>query len=895
MKDSQNSPDKQHTLFRASHMLILVSITIASAALALMGAILGWEKWPMIPIFASIIFCWFIHIQQVFTDMQRITIYSVVVMGMIFYYGIHPTSTFDLSVTACFGILLCATTGVKKLISFCVVTFCVTFAYNVITVLSADPGQLDALMVSRIIYHPIIVLVIGWLGRTLIDLWARVLKHSKLEIDHLTEATGRFNEFLTKVSHEIRTPINAVLGLSGIAIERSEDKEQLANLEKIRSAGKRVAEQISDILDYSEIDRQNFAINSEDYMLASVLHDLVMEIRAYHKKEVELIIDVDPTIPAMLRTDISKLKTIIWHLTTNALKFTNEGGVYLRITSTPQEYGINLIFEFSDTGCGMTEDTISKLFDGYYQAHNTYTRSTGGLGLGMAIVNGYVAALGGFLNINSTPGEGTTIRVTIPQQVVDPTGCISVRNPAGLVVGGFLNFEKYYSPMVRDYYNHMVLDIVKGLNVHLHRVDTVENLRRLNSSIRMTHLFVGEKEYKENREYLEELAANLYVTVVASDTGVLPAGSKVHLMEKPFYCFPVAEVLNRNILDDFSDRYMYCHGVRALVVDDEPLNLTVARDILERYDITVSTAGNGPEAIDMCSQDTYDIIFMDHMMPGMDGIETMRRIRSDVLGVWKSVPMVALTANAVSTAREAFRAAGFDGFVAKPIDIMELERVLKLVLPKSVVTFEERPHSRRKSNRPGVLPKDSSSAGQNETTPDNSVSTNEQTAGSDPFDVYAPLRNLGVDIAQGLLYCQNDDEFYRSLLVQFAGEAGDKRVNLEKFFADKNLAEYSILVHALKSTAKMIGAPELSEKARALEEASKAGDLSKVEAGHSDAMNDYKVLTDTILKIFGESEESNGSGDDSTESSDDDALEFTPETSDSDALEFSPAAQEEKQ
>lgn len=896
MNDSlKKSPDNQ-TLFQAAHMMSLIAMTVASAALGVEGILLDWEKWPMIPIFAAVIFCWVIHLQQTFSDRNRITIFCMVLMGLLFYYGVHPTSTFDLSVTACIGIVLCATTGVKKLISICVATFCISFFYNIVLILSESPELFDALMFSRIVYHPLIVFVVGWLGRSLIDLWTRVLDHSKEEVEQLTEATGRFNEFLTKVSHEIRTPINAVLGLSGIAVEQTQNKEQRENLKAIQNAGKRVAEQISDILDYSEIDRQNFAMNHEEYMLASLLHDLVMEIRPYMKKGVEMIIDVDPSIPAMLRSDVSKLKKIIWHLVNNALKFTKEGGVYLRFTSQKEDYGINLIIDISDTGEGMTEEEVERLFDGYYQGKNAYTRSTSGLGLGMAIVNGYVSALGGFVHIESTPDEGTTVRVTVPQQVVDPAGCISVHDPGKLVVGGFFNFEKHYSPVVRDYYNSMVFNIVKGLNVQLHRVDTEENLKRLNTSLRMTHLFVSEAEYMSSTEYIEELAKSFSVSVIAGPDLVLPASSKVHIMEKPFYCFPAAELLNRSSDDDFTDKYMYCHGVRALVVDDEPLNLTVARDILGRYDINVSTANSGQEAIELCTHETYDIVFMDHMMPGMDGIEAMRRIRSDILGAWKSVPMVALTANAVSTARESFRIAGFDGFVAKPIDILELERVLRLVLPKTVVTFEDRPHSRKSVRRHKL---ETEPAGMGE----NAENESEDLRDNEVIDEYTPLRNLGVDLSQGLLYCQKDEDFYRTLLLQFASEAPAKLKNLEKFYEQKNLPDYSILVHALKSTAKMIGATELSTKAKDLEEASKAGDIATIEAGHRSAMDDYKVLTDTIMNTFGsgaKEADAPESADDALEfgpgagEGSDDALEFGPGTGESadDALEFSPAGSE---
>ena len=843
----KNDYKMDNALFQASHMMILVTFTALFAALAAEDFLMGWEKWPLILIAAALGFCWYAHIQQRFSARNRLTMYVACMMGALFFYGIHLTSMFDLALVMCAAIVLCTTTGIKAFIGVCQITYFVTFAYDVAATARTAPETFDSLGVSRSALHILLVLTVGWLGRLIISRWFQVLDSTQDEVRQLTETTERLNEFLTSVSHEIRTPINAVIGLSDSCLDRAEDARQRENLIAVRGAGKRVAEQISDILDYAEIDRGRCAVNTEDYMLASVLHDLVMELRPYERAGVELIIDVDPAIPAVMHTDVGKLKKILRHLTTNAMKFTREGGVYLRITAQPQEYGINLLLRLQDTGPGMSAEEVERLFDGFYQARQTDTRSSGGLGLGMAIVNGFVAALGGFIHIDSAPGEGTRVNVCLPQKVVDPAGCMSVRDRDRLLLGGYLDFEKFPNPMVREYYNSMVRDIVRGLGVQMHRVDNLDSLRKLEETTRTTHLFVGREEYESDPQYMERLARDMCVTVVADSGFVLPAGSGAHVMEKPFYCFPVAETLNRAPGETAAEKYLYCRGVRALVVDDEPINLTVARDVLGRYGMEVVTAGSGQEAVDLCAKTTFDVVFMDHMMPGMDGIEAMRRIRSDSLGAWKSIPMIALTANAVSTAREAFRAAGFDAFVPKPIDRQELERVLRAVLPKGMTTLEDTPYARAAG--PAV--------------PDSAP------APEAPRDPWAPLRAAGVDLRQGLGYCQNDSGFYRTLLRQFAGEAGGKRAEMERCFAAENWAEYAIYVHALKSTAKMIGANALSERARALEAAAKQARGADVKAGHARAMTDYAALTDAILAALGGAAE--------PEPEDADVLEFDPE------------------
>ncbi|MBP5167197.1 MAG: response regulator [Oscillospiraceae bacterium] len=868
-----NNTTKKNALFEASHMMILVTYTALVFALTAEDFLMGWEKWPLLLIAAAIVFSWTIHIRQTFSDYSRLMIYVAFMMSTMFFYGIHITSAFDLALVMCAVIILCTTTGVKLFVTLAQITYFVTFIYDIVSMRILTPEMFDELVISRSALHIVMIIVVGQLARLIIDRWNQVLDHSAAEVEQLTEITGRLNDFLTNASHEIRTPTNAVLGLSGMCLEREDDPEQLEHLSAIHDAGKRLTELISDILDYADIDRRRVSVNPDDYMLSSLLHDLVMELGPYTQGGAELIIDVDPAIPSVMNTDFAKLKKIIWHLTTNALKFTKQGGVYVRFSAETRDYGINLLIDVSDTGSGMTEEEIDRLSDGFYHSNSNRARSSGGLGLGMSIVYNFVAALGGFLRIDSRPGEGTAVHVCLPQTVVDPAGCMSVRDRDKLVIGGYLHFEKFPHPVVRDYYNTMVRNIVRGLGVKLHRAENIEDLKKLLDSLALTHLFVGAEEYGTDVDFMEGLAESVTVTVIADDSFSLPEGSKAHLMKKPIYCFPVAAVLNRDPLGAVTERRMRCRGIRALVVDDEPLNITVAKDYLHRYDMEVTSASSGSEAIALCSRENYDIIFMDHMMPGMDGIEALRRIRSDGIGFWKNIPVVALTANAGSTAREEFHKAGFDAFLAKPIDIADLERVLRSVLPKSAISYDDEPDARAVDTAPAPAA---------------------NGADTEKKDDYALLRSSGVDTAQGRRYCQNDDEFYRELLIQFKAESSDKLDELDRFLREGDMPNYAIRVHALKSTAKMIGASSLSEKARALEAASLAGNADEVRALHPSAMEEYGAVIRAIAAcVGGEGEDTEPDGEEVSLSSPDDAevLEFEPEGPE--VLEFEPQEEEE--
>ena len=847
-------PKMQNDIFQTAHLMILLSFTLFAAVLIGEAILLGWEQWALMLIGLGVVAGWTMHILHILTDHQRLWLNSAMMMAAFFFYGTHQSSAFDLAIVMAAVIMMYTMTGQKLLITLCQVTYYVTMTYE-INSLSKAGVEFDALFVTRSLLHLWMIFMICWFSRTIIDKWTRVLKQSHQEIDQLTDATERLNDFLANVSHELRTPVNAVVGLTGICIDKVKDPELLTDLHAIRDAGDRVAEQISDILDYSEIDRGKLALNEEDYMLASVLSDLVSELRPFKPSSIELVIDADPSIPAVMHADVGKLKKILSHLIMNGIKYTRDGGVYVRISAIPEQYGVNLFIEITDTGIGMSEEETERIFDRFYQVDSGRSRSASGLGLGLSIVSGFVASMGGFMTLSSSQGIGTTMRVSLPQKVVDPSSCMSVRRREQLCLGAFLRFDKFDKPEVREYYNSMVRNIVRGLGVQMHRVENLENLKKLLKTVRLTHLFISDTEYAADGELMEELAEKMLVVVVAEPDFELPADTKVRLMPKPFYCFPVASVLNMDPDTTEEEHYhLRCSGARTLVVDDEPMNLTVARSILKRYGMIVTTASSGQEAITLCKTQPFDIVFMDHMMPGMDGIEAMKRIRADGSRASSDMPIVMLTANAVSTAKETFLAEGFDGFVSKPIELRELERVLQKVLPRSLLSFVT---AEEEAFTEPILPEEENAE----------LSFRER------------LERCGVDYAEGLRYCQDDDEFYRSLLMQFASEAAEKQMLLAGYYKDQDIKNYEILVHSLKSTSKMIGCAVLSEQARALEFAAKEDRTDYIREHHSEVMSAYARLTAEILRA-GQAEGDSSVMEfmpDGNGSNDDGIMIFTPE------------------
>ena len=289
---------------------------------------------------------------------------------------------------------------------------------------------------------------------------------------------------------------------------------------------------------------------------------------------------------------------------------------------------------------------------------------------------------------------------------------------------------------------------------------------------------------------------------------------------------------------------MILHEVRALVVDDEPMNLIVANSIFSGYGMKVDTAGSGPEAIDLCSKNKYDIVFMDHMMPAMDGVEAMKRIRANMRGRTDTA-IVALTANTVSMAREMFIREGFDGFIGKPIETLELERTLRGVLPDYKISYEQIDEERERANAmtPVASPEPSP------VVESSSEFTGAGTAG-DVAKAYESLKVYGLDAEIGLQYCQGDESLYQAILVDFAEGAADMVQYLDEKLIEEDMKGYEIKIHSMKSTSRMVGALDVGDVAERLELAASENRIDDVRREHNQAITLYSGVTEAIREFY---------------------------------------------
>ena len=286
-----------------------------------------------------------------------------------------------------------------------------------------------------------------------------------------------------------------------------------------------------------------------------------------------MVFDIDPNVPATLVGDAEKISHVLKILVENSIKFTEEGGVNIRIKHRQENYGANLVIDICDTGIGMTDSQLTQMYDVFYQADTGSSRLAGGLGLGLPIAQGILTAMGGFIHFNSEERQGLSAHIVIPQGVVDERPCIVLNHPEQLCIACYFRPERYVCDEVRGYYDGLIYNLIHGLGIKGYQAHNFETLLKLRRSHKLTHVFIAQSEYDENREYYEELTNTLRVIVIAERDFTLSAESRLLVIHKPFSALSVANLLNgemgeRGFAEDQAAgrKPFTCVGIQALEI-----------------------------------------------------------------------------------------------------------------------------------------------------------------------------------------------------------------------------------------------------------------------------------------------------------------------------------------
>lgn len=544
------------------------------------------------------------------------------------------------------------------------------------------------------------------------------LTKEKNMLEEVVRANEAKSQFLANMSHEIRTPINGILGMDSVLLKECHDENLREYAKNIQSAGQSLLSIINDILDISKIESGKMEILTIRYQLFSVLNDCynLTKIKLQNKP-VSFIMQINEKLPSWLYGDEVRIRQIINNFLSNAVKYTKEGNITFELDFEEKtDEQILLVITVRDTGIGIKEEDLGKLFESFTRIEEKRNRNIEGTGLGLNLTKNLVNLMGGEVFAESTYGKGSCFTAKIPQKIADA-------KPMG-------DFGKRY------------------------------------------------------QQYLS-----------TSDD------------DKLSFLAPDAKIL---------------------VVDDVTMNLKVVEGLLKATKIQIDTAVSGSECLECVKTTPYQMIFLDHMMPEMDGLETLEHMKNLADNPNAQTPVIMLTANAIVGAKEEYIEAGFTDYLTKPIRETELLEMILKYLPEELVC---------------------ENGGQGIEKSQDAQDMEQPEVGGEGAEPLQRLEQLeGLDVKTGLTYCMNEEDFYIEMLQEFL--QADKASQLKHFLAEEDWDNYRTTVHALKSTSLTIGAAHLSGEAKALEMAAKEGNMDYIWSHHDGVMDEYKELTDHLKEIL---------------------------------------------
>ena len=638
--------------------------------------------------------------------------------------------------------------------------------------------------------------------------------------DSIIKAENTKGRFLANMTHEIRTPMNAIVGMTDLILKENLDRNVREHVDTIKNASSLLLKIINNILEFSKLDSGRAEIINNEYSFRKMIEEIVSgTAKNYYSENIDIHIFLSKDIPDKLFGDEVRIKQVLRQLLYSPLFRNVNGTVNLIVDGDydTEKCVIKLKFRIASTGRGLTKDEIAAIYNAYSSYDSRQKTDYNRAGLEFSICKQIINMMDGDIEIESIEGIGNAVEFSFDNYVVDEKPIVDFKKDTEI-------YPLIYLKNANTETEHAWQNLIEEFKLSATYVKTPISFRGMIERRNFTSIYIPDSCYEELKEYIEAFDIEDKVYIITSTKHSIGDFGKCRILRHPIYIFNFLESINgeydadkyNGMVEQEEVKYPYA---RILCVDDTSVNLTLLNNILKGYEISATLCKSGKEALEALEKEEFDLFLIDHKMPGMDGVELLKHIK-ELGNANSTAPAICVTADLGSDIKSELEKAGFDEYLAKPINITYLDRTLKQFLPEELSVVKK------------VLKKEV----------EKKVVKDEQAKPElDPrmFDPSIGIKNLG-----------GSKEAYISVLLAYYEEGVNKLNDVPKQFADGDISLYTTNVHALKSSSATVGCMGISPLFKELEFAGKENNTELIKNNSPKAFEYFVDVLESVRKYL---------------------------------------------